>query len=70
MPAKGLLSKLSVKKYGKREDKRTEDRHQLFERVQTNIFEGALIKSDQNPHYIKLVKMCFPKSKHIAYSTI
>ena len=67
MPAKGLLTRLSLKKYGKREDKRAEARQRLFSRIKDYIATGAVIKSDQNPHYIGDVQRFFPKSVHLRY---
>ncbi|AGH94717.1 hypothetical protein A11Q_497 [Pseudobdellovibrio exovorus JSS] len=67
MPAKGLLSQVSMKKYGPREDKRASARKKLFERIQKNIAKGALIKSDMNPHYIADVSKFFPESIHLRY---
>jgi len=64
MPAKGLLVKRALKKYGIRKDERKKKRNELFEEIKDFVKEGALIKSDENPHYIYDVKKHFPKSKH------
>lgn len=64
MPAKGRLSKLSVKKYGYRRDERAQGRKKLFEKMKHLINEDATIKSDMNPHYGACVKRHFPKSTH------
>jgi transposase-like protein len=64
MPAKGLLAKISVKKYGFRKDKRPLARTELFKEIGPMIEQGALIKSDENPHYTLAVKTHFPKSYH------
>jgi transposase-like protein len=64
IPAKGHLAALSFKKYGFREDKRASARTELFKEITPLLEEGALIKSDQNPHYLNDVKRFFPKSKH------
>jgi hypothetical protein len=64
MPAKGLLASLARKKYGRRKDERGAARKNLFQRVSPFIEKGALIKSDENPHYSRDVKTYFPQSKH------
>jgi len=64
MPAKGHLAKLSLKKYGFRKDQRSKGRRDLFKEIRPMIEESALIKSDENPHYIKDVRRYFPNSKH------
>lgn len=67
MPAKGLLAEKSVKKYGKRMDQRAEARDRLFCRIQNQILPGALIESDDNPHYPASVKAYFPSCIHKTY---
>lgn len=67
MPAKGLIAKLSVKKYGKRHDGRSTARKKLFGRIQKYIASEADIKSDQNPHYVTDVQRFFPRSRHYRY---
>ena len=67
MPAKGPLTQMAMKKYGKRADHRSKGRKLLFERIQKHIHTNAVIKSDQNPHYPADVKKYFPLSRHIAY---
>ena len=64
MPCRGKLAAIAIKKYGKRPDQRAKMRKQLFERIQPLIEIGALIKSDQNPHYRLDVEKFFPKSEH------
>lgn len=67
MPAKGLLVKRSIKKYGKREDHRGICRQNLFKELQPFIAPKALIKSDENPHYPKHVKEFFPGCTHVVF---
>ena len=64
MPAKGLLARRSRKKYGPRRDGRKEARRILFERIKPLVAEGALIKSDENPHYPIDVRKHFPGCMH------
>jgi len=64
MPAKGLLVKKSIKKYGYRKDERAEARNRLFRRIKGVIYERAHIESDKNPHYPIDVKNHFPNCTH------
>ena len=64
MPAKGLLAKRSLKKYGYRKDERTPSRDRLFRRIKPVVPENAHIESDQNPSYFPLVKSFFPKAHY------
>lgn len=64
MPAKGLLAKISVKKYGKRKDERPKKRAELFLQLKDLIKERANIKSDECPYYFKYIKRHFPQAKH------
>ena len=66
MPAKGLLVE-KAKKYGPRVDERALGRDRLFQRIKDWVDPEALIKSDQNPHYIADVKRHFPAAHHVAY---
>jgi len=64
MPAKGLLAKKSLKKYGRRKDERFLGRDRLFRRIKNFIAADAKIESDENPHYPSDVKKHFPGCKH------
>lgn len=67
MPAKGLLVKRSLKKYGPRRDERKSQRQSLFKELQPYIAPGAVIKSDESPHYPSDVEKFFPTCIHKAY---
>lgn len=62
--SKGLLAKISRKKYGHRPDERPRQRNALFERLATKTIPEVLIESDENPHYRGAVKRWFPKCDH------
>lgn len=66
MSAKGHLSKLG-KKYGRREDQRSEGRAELFTKIQQFVEPDAVIKSDMNPHYENDVRRFFPECKYLQY---
>lgn len=65
MPAKGLLAKRSLKKYGPRRDERTKMRRELFHELSSIVAQGALIRSDSNPYYPADVKTFFPGCHHV-----
>lgn len=67
MPAKGLLTKKALKKYGPRPDERAPGRRYLFNSLLGLVDENALIKSDQNPHYPEDIKKFFKKAVHITF---
>lgn len=67
MPAKGLLAEKARKKYGHRFDGRALARSELFRQLQDVVHEKALIKSDQNPHYVADVAKFFPKARHVRF---
>lgn len=67
MPAKGLLARRAVKKYGKRADERRLKRQELFQELKPCISPEALIKSDENPHYGADVRGFFPRAQHVTY---
>lgn len=67
MPAKGLLAKKALKKYGYRIDERVMARAKLFERIQKQVVSEVVIKSDLNPHYTNDVRKYFPKSLHLGF---
>lgn len=67
MPAKGLLAKVSVKKYGKRTDERNKKRSELFNEIKDLVDEGAILKSDECPYYLNHIKKYFPKACHLTF---
>lgn len=66
-PAKGLLVKKSLKKYGKREDERPFYRELLFKNIKTLVTKEVQISTDESTHYIKDIKSHFPESTHVQY---
>ncbi len=65
MPAKGLLAKKSIKKYGYRKDLRRAGWNQLFLNLKPIVHGKAIFTSDENPHYAKALKSHFPDSVHV-----
>ena len=66
MPAKGMLVE-KAKKYGPREDRRSEGRDRLFAEIKDLVHPEAMIKSDANPHYGPDVKRHFPRARHVTF---
>jgi hypothetical protein len=64
MSAKGLIAAKSRKKYGIRIDERAWKRNSLFKDLRDLAVENAILKSDENPHYLNTVKNYFPKADH------
>jgi len=64
MPAKGLLSKTALKKYGPRKDDRGEGWNALFKSLRPIVSAQAEFLSDENPHYPRFLKRHFPKAIH------
>jgi hypothetical protein len=64
MPAKGPLSKIALKKYGKRNDERPRAWDELFKSLKRVLKPTALIESDENPHYPKFVKRHLIEATH------
>ena len=64
MAAKGKLAEFAYKKYGLRRDERKAGRRRLFQKIKPFVHPQALIKSDENPHYVEDVKAYFPQAFH------
>jgi hypothetical protein len=67
MPAKGILAKKSLEKYGPRIDERANVRRRYFEKIRPLMSENAKIRSDSNPHYVADVSEYFPNATHERY---
>ena len=67
MPAKGVLAKRALEKYGKRLDQRKKMRQELFNQLKLVVTQSVVIKSDQNPHYASDVLRYFPEGEHLTY---
>ena len=65
MPAKGLLTRKAIKKYGYRPDKRSVGWNQLMKNLKSYVVANATFTSDENPHYPKHVFKHHPTAKHI-----
>ena len=64
MPAKGLLAHVAFRKYGPREDLRSEGWNALFSSLKPIVSPTAVWLSDQNPHYPKHLFAHHPDAEH------
>ena len=64
IPAKGLLAKKSVEKYGKRPDQRAEKCLETLKSLAPFLISTCKITTDQNPHYPSYIKQVLPKARH------
>lgn len=64
MPAKGHLAKISRKKYGFRPDERMLGWNKMFSELRELVPKGTVIRSDENPHYVNLVRKWHPGCHH------
>ncbi len=65
MPAKGLLSSVSLKKYGPRRDERARGWMTLLHEIKPLVKSDVTITSDENPHYPQFIKHHHPKATHV-----
>ncbi len=65
MPAKGLIARISRKKYGLRKDNRPEAWDQLMRNLVPYVEQKSIFTSDENPHYSRPLKKHFPQAQHI-----
>ena len=65
IPAKGHLSRISLKKYGPRENQSEAGLKELFQSLKACLkSDDFLIKSDAKPTYEKIVKEIFPQNRY------
>jgi transposase-like protein len=64
MPAKGMLAKTALRKYGYRKDKRPEGWNEMMKELVPFVLKDAVFKSDENPHYPKYLFRHHPHVKH------
>ena len=65
MPAKGLLAKKALEKYGYRKDRRKVALSALLRKIRPLVDSQAVFKSDRNPHYPRTLMKYFPECRHI-----
>ena len=64
MPAKGHLSRIAYRKYGRREDRRADGWNALFSGLKPVVSPTAVWLSDENPHYPRHLKFHHPQAIH------
>jgi transposase-like protein len=67
MPAKGLLAKISRKKYGYRPDERPHAAQDLFSGLKPFLSSTLEIRSDENPKYPSWIRPHFPEASHLKF---
>ena len=65
MPAKGHLSQISLRKYGRRKDERPEGWDKLMKELQPYVTSTCTWASDENPHYPFYLKKHHPGALHL-----
>lgn len=68
--AKGLLAKVSVKKYGKRRDYSRRERAKFFKKLTKSVSPYAVISSDKHPYYPELIQKNFPLCEYKTYKGV
>lgn len=64
MPAKGHLARIAFHKYGPRPDHRDKGWNALFRQLQSVVKSDSHWRSDENPHYGRHLRNCFPEAFH------
>lgn len=64
MPAKGPLAEISLKKYGRRADRRTAMAASLLSQLEGVLDPRVEISSDENPKYPAWIRARLPRSVH------
>jgi len=69
IPAFGHLSRIAVKKYGKREDTHFQGLTKLFQRITPVISPEVLVKSDGHQLYPGFISAYLPRAKHLIFKS-
>jgi transposase-like protein len=69
IPAFGHLSKLALKKYGKREDEHFAGLTRLFQKITPILSSECMIKSDEHQRYPGFISGYLPKAKHLTFKS-
>src|SRR5690606_15539158 len=69
IPAFGHLSRIAVKKYGKREDTHFQGLTKLFQRITPVISPEVLVKSDEHQLYPGFISAYLPRAKHLIFKS-
>jgi len=64
MPAKGLLAKKSLKKYGKRKDERLKAWREVLATTSQVVAKGVIITSDSHKSYPAVIKEAMQEAQH------
>ncbi|MGE3611770.1 MAG: hypothetical protein AB7I27_19430 [Bacteriovoracaceae bacterium] len=67
IPAFGHLSKLAVKKYGKRNDEHFQGMTRLFQKISPIVSSEVLVKSDEHTRYPGFISAYLPRATHLTF---
>lgn len=65
----GHLSKISIKKYGRRKSEHKDSLKRVFDKITPIVKRTALIKTDEHKFYPDFVKNYFPESTHLMFKS-
>ena len=65
----GHLSKISVKKYGRRKSTHVDALNKTFDSLKEIVSPHALIESDEHKNYQPVIRKYFPNSEYIQYKS-
>ncbi len=69
IPAFGHLSKLAVKKYGKRKDEHFEGLTRLFQTITPIVSTEVQVKTDEHQLYPGFISAYLPKARHLTFKS-
>ena len=69
IPAFGHLSKLAVKKYGKRSDQHFEGLTRLFQKIAPIVSPEVVVKSDEHQSYPGFISAYLSRAKHLTFKS-
>lgn len=69
IPAFGHLSKIAVKKYGKRKDEHFEGLTRLFQRITPIVSTEVQVKTDGHQLYPGFISAYLPKARHLIFKS-
>jgi len=67
IPSFGHLSKIALKKYGKREDEHFQGLTRLFQKISPIVSAEVVVKSDEHQRYPGFVSSYLPRAKHLTF---
>lgn len=69
IPSFGHLSKLAIKKYGKRKDEHFDGLSRLFQKISPIVHQEVIVKSDEHQRYPAVISTYLPKARHLTFKS-